>query len=97
MLGLGLLGAGSSYLQQQEQQKNQNAQNELAAAKDRTSYITGRGGQLTTGAGNPYQALLAGGMTGATQGMAFSQQQNANALKQDQMDAYKRILDQRGY
>lgn len=89
-VGLTAASVGQQYLSAKDAQKDQKAQNQLAAAKERTSYITGRGGQLQTGAPNPYTAMLNGAMQGGISGLSMNQgiaQQNANNdFRQQQLD-----------
>lgn len=68
------LGALQQYSQAKDAQKVQEAQNQLAAEKDRTAWVTKQWGQPTFTARNPYLTMLDGAMQGGMSGLAFQQQ-----------------------
>lgn len=88
------LSAVQQNLKARDEQRNQDIQNQLAAERDRTSYITNRPGQLQLGARNPYSAMLdgamQGGIAGLSMGQDFSQMNSNDRFRQAQIDYYNK-------
>jgi hypothetical protein len=81
------LGGAQQYLASEDQRKNQAAQNWREAQRDRTSYITGRGGQQSFTAQSPYTAMLGGALQGGVAGAAQYQNYKNAQAKNNLMNA----------
>lgn len=76
VVGLTVGSAGMKYMGAKNDQKNQKIQNDLQAQLESTSWATGRGGNPTFNAQNPYVALMEGAAQGALTGVAQGQKLN---------------------